>query len=84
MTARLPQAELRAVTLCLSAVVLLVILLCTDIPEILPHGLAATGLVFLRVEVLEIGNNLCEVFAASVESTGYSSEAVASQNLIRC
>lgn len=84
LTARLPQAELPAVALCLSAVVLLVILLCTDVPKILPQGFAATRLLLLIPEVLDVSDNLREVSAASIDCTGYCRETVAYKDLIRC
>ena len=82
LTARLPQVELPAVALCLSAVVLLVILLCTDVPEVLAQGFAATRLLLLIPEVLDVSDNLREVSAASIDSTGYCRKTVTNQDLV--
>ena len=66
----------------LPPLVVLVVLLSADHPEVRLHGLAATGRVFLGCEVQLVLGDLGWVLLTSFDHTGNRLEAVASRYLV--
>ena len=63
------------------AIVLGVVLLAANLPEVRAHGFLAIGLIFLSREVDLVLRDLREIFLTSLHSSRYSGEACASIQL---
>ena len=64
------------------ALVLRIILLAADLPQVRAHGLLATGKIFLRQECILVGRDLRQVSPTSLNHRSYGCETLASLQLI--
>ena len=63
-------------------VVLSVILLAADLPQVRAHGFLAAGSIFLRQECILVGRDLRQVALTSLDQRCYGCETLASLQLI--